>query len=79
MEEHLLQQYALGDLRGELEQTELAMRELVAGYPARVVFRWAVAHLHARLGRLPEPRRALGVFVVDDFSALPFDQERLSA
>jgi DNA-binding SARP family transcriptional activator len=74
---YLLQRYTLCDLRGRLEEVEKDLCDLVAEYPARVVFRCALAHLHARLGALPEAKRALDELAQDDFSALPFDQEWL--
>jgi DNA-binding SARP family transcriptional activator len=72
-----LQQYGLRDLRGGVEEVEPAIRTLVAGFPARPIFRCVLAHLHARLGRLPEARRELEHLAGGHFSALPFDQEWL--
>ena len=72
-----LQQYTLCDFRGNLEEVEPAICDLVAEYPARPAFRCALAHLQARLGRLPEARGALDNLASEDFSALPFDQEWL--
>jgi tetratricopeptide (TPR) repeat protein len=72
-----LQRYTLCDFRGDLEEVEPAIRDLVAEYPARPVFGCALAHLQARLGRLSEARRALGDLAANDCSALPFDQEWL--
>jgi tetratricopeptide (TPR) repeat protein len=72
-----LQRYTLCEFQGCLEEIESAIRDLVIEYPARPVFRCALAHLHARLGRLPEAKRALDGLAGDDFSALPFDQEWL--
>jgi hypothetical protein len=72
-----LQRYSLCDFRGSLEEVGPAIRDLVAEYPARPVFRCVLAHLHARLGRLPEAERALDELARDGFSALPFDQEWL--
>jgi len=72
-----IQRYTLCDFRGSLEEVEPQIRDLVAEYPARPAFRCALLHLHARLGRLPEARKALADFVRDDCSALPFDQEWL--
>ena len=72
-----LQRYTLCDFRGRLEEVEPAICDLVAEYPARPVFRCALAHLHARLGRTAEAQRALDDLAGDDFSALPFDQEWL--
>jgi tetratricopeptide (TPR) repeat protein len=72
-----LQRYTVCDFRGGLEEVEPAMRDLVAEFPARPVFRCALVHLHARLGRLPEARQALEDMARDDAAALPFDQEWL--
>jgi tetratricopeptide (TPR) repeat protein len=72
-----LQQYALGDVRGQLEEIEPALRNLVRDYPSRVAFRCALAHVHARLGRVPEARRTVDDLAADRFSALPFDHEWL--
>ena len=72
-----LQLYTLADFRGNLEQIEPAIIDLVAAYPARPVFRCVLAHLHSRLGRLADARQALEELARDDFSALPFDQEWL--
>jgi DNA-binding SARP family transcriptional activator len=74
---YVVQRYTLSDFRGAIEEVEPAIRELVAEYPARRVFRCALAYLHARLARLPEAKQALGELAGDDFSALPFDQEWL--
>lgn len=72
-----LQRYTLCDFQGGLEEIESAIRDLVIEYPARPVFRCLLAHLHTRLGRLQEAKRALDGLAEDDFSALPFDQEWL--
>jgi tetratricopeptide (TPR) repeat protein len=72
-----LQRHTLCDFRGGLEEVEPAIRDLAADWPARPAFRCALAHLHARLGRLPEAQRALDDLTRDDCSALPFDQEWL--
>ena len=74
---HRLQRYALCDLRGGLEEVEQAIREVAAEYPARPMFRCALAHIHARLGRLQEAERTLHDLGRHDFSGLPFDQEWL--
>jgi tetratricopeptide (TPR) repeat protein len=50
---------------------------VVARHPTRPVFRCALAHLHARLGRRAEAERALEDLTRDDCSTLPFDQEWL--
>ncbi len=72
-----LQRYTLCDFRGSLEEVEPEIFDLVAEHPARPVFRCALTHLYARLGRLPEAKRALNDLAKDDFSTLPFDQEWL--
>ncbi|MDP9286132.1 MAG: hypothetical protein M3P41_14440, partial [Actinomycetota bacterium] len=72
-----LQLYTLRDFQGRLEGVEPAIANLVAEYPARPAFRCVLVHLQARLGRLPEAKRALDHLAEDDFSALPFDQEWL--
>jgi len=72
-----LQRYTLCDFRGSPEAMEPAIRDLAAEYPARPAFRCVLAHLYARLGRLPDARRALADLGGDGFSALPFDQEWL--
>jgi tetratricopeptide (TPR) repeat protein len=74
---HRLQRYALCELRGGIEDVEPAICEVVAAYPARPVFRCALAHVHARLGRLAEAKQTLDDLAPDDFSAVPLDQEWL--
>lgn len=74
---YVLQRYTLSDFRGGIEKVEPAIRDLAAEYPARRVFRCALAYLHARLARLPEAKQTLDELAGDDFSALPFDQEWL--
>src|SRR5205085_7884836 len=44
-----LQLYTLCDFRGGLQAVEPSIRDLVAEYPARPVFRCALAHVQARL------------------------------
>ena len=74
-----LQRYTLGEFRGTLEELEPEIRDLAGEYPARPVFRCALVLLHARIGRLPDAKRALAELAADDFSSLPFDQEWLLA
>jgi DNA-binding SARP family transcriptional activator/tetratricopeptide (TPR) repeat protein len=74
-----LQRYTLADFRGRLEEVEPATRDVVDKHPLRPVFRCALAHVHARLGRLSEARRTLDDLTRDDCLALPFDQEWLYA
>jgi DNA-binding SARP family transcriptional activator/tetratricopeptide (TPR) repeat protein len=72
-----LHRYTLCDFRDRLEEVEPEMRQLAAEYPARVVFRCALALLNARLARPREAQRALDELAGNDVSALPFDQEWL--
>jgi tetratricopeptide (TPR) repeat protein len=72
-----LQRYTLCDFLGRYEEAEPTLRELVDAYPARIVFRCALAHLHTRLGRTTEAKAVLDELARDGFSALPFDQEWL--
>jgi len=74
-----LQRYTLCDFRGDSAELEPEMQALAADYPARPAFRCALAHLHARSGRLEEARRALDDLAQNRFSAVPVDQERLFA
>jgi DNA-binding SARP family transcriptional activator/tetratricopeptide (TPR) repeat protein len=76
---HRLQRYALCDFQGSLEEIEPEIRELADAYPARPVFRCALAHLHARVGRTAEAMDALDDLAQDGFSTLPFDMEWLYA
>jgi tetratricopeptide (TPR) repeat protein len=76
---YTLQRYALREFRGGVEELEPEIAALVADYPARPVLRCALAHLHARTGRVAEARQALAELARNDFAALPFDQEWLLA
>jgi class 3 adenylate cyclase/tetratricopeptide (TPR) repeat protein len=69
--------YTLCDFRGRVEEVEPAIRDLIATQPTRPIFRCVLAHLHARLGRLPEAEQALRELAEDDFAIVPFDQEWL--
>jgi tetratricopeptide (TPR) repeat protein len=72
-----MQRYVLYDLRGDPAGVADEIRELVAEYPARPVFRCALAQLEARLGREADARRELESFADGGFAALPFDHEWL--
>jgi DNA-binding SARP family transcriptional activator len=74
-----VQRYTLCDFRGDVEELEPMIRGIAAAHPTRPVLRCVLAHLHARVGRLPEARAALDDLARDDFAALPFDQEWLLA
>jgi tetratricopeptide (TPR) repeat protein len=71
-----LQRYTLCEFRGRLADVLPEIRDSVAEYPTRPVFRCALAHCHARLGRLAESARAFGEIEPAEF-VLPFDQEWL--
>ena len=72
-----LQWHTLCDFQDRLEDAVSALRDSVAEYPTRPVFRCALAHLDARCGRFAEAQRALDDLRRDEFSAIPFDQEWL--
>jgi DNA-binding SARP family transcriptional activator/tetratricopeptide (TPR) repeat protein len=73
----VLQAYTLADFAGGLDAHERPLRALVADYPNRPVFRCALVHLLARLGKRAEAAALLSELVADDVAALPFDQEWL--
>jgi DNA-binding SARP family transcriptional activator/tetratricopeptide (TPR) repeat protein len=72
-----LQWYMLSDFRGNLEQVEPGIRELVDAHPVRPVLRCVLAHVQASVGRQAESKRTLDELAADDFSAVPFDMEWL--
>jgi DNA-binding SARP family transcriptional activator/Fe2+ transport system protein FeoA len=74
-----LQRYTLADLRGTVADLEPALVDLALAYPARPVFRCAVAHLYARLERRADAERAFGALSAERFAVVPFDQEWLYA
>jgi DNA-binding SARP family transcriptional activator len=74
---HRLQGYALSDSRGALTQIEPTIRASVAEQPARPVFRCALTHLYARLGRTEDAGRELEQLAARDAASLPFDMEWL--
>ncbi len=76
---HRAHSYTLRDFRGGMDEVEPAIRELIADYPARPLFRCMLAHIQARLGRIDEARRILDDLAPDDFATVPFDQEWLYA
>jgi DNA-binding SARP family transcriptional activator/tetratricopeptide (TPR) repeat protein len=79
MNAYRFQRYTLGDFRGQFEEAEPAIRDSAAAYPARPVFRCALAHIHARLGLGSDAQRALDALARDAFSTVPFDMEWLVA
>jgi ATP/maltotriose-dependent transcriptional regulator MalT len=72
-----LQRHTLCEFRGNLEEIEPEIGELVAAYPARPVLRCVLVHLQALLGRVEEARAGFRELAADDFAALPFDIEWL--
>ena len=74
---YLVQRHILCDFHGRLDDVAPALRDSLAEYPTRPVLRCALVQLDARLGRLPEARRAIDELAPEDFSAVPFDQEWL--
>jgi hypothetical protein len=74
-----LQRHTLCEFRGSLGEIEPEIRELVAAYPARPVFRCVLVHLQAVLGQHEDASRGLRQLAPDDFAALPFDIEWLYA
>jgi tetratricopeptide (TPR) repeat protein len=74
---YLFQRYTLNCFRSRPKELEATIRASVDEYPTRPVFRCLLARLHGQLGRGPQAKRALAELAVDDFSALPFDQEWL--
>jgi DNA-binding SARP family transcriptional activator len=76
---HGLQRHMLCQFRGNLEEVEPAIHTLAAAYPARPVFRCALAHLQAELEQVAGAERALHELARDGFSGLPFDMEWLFA
>jgi DNA-binding SARP family transcriptional activator len=74
---HRVQWCTLCELSGTPEKADLAIRDLVADYPNRPVFRCVLAHLHTQLGRTDEAKQELAELAREEVSALPFDQEWL--
>jgi tetratricopeptide (TPR) repeat protein len=69
----------LADFQGWAEEVVPELADLADAFPARVAFRCALAHAHARVGNVREARTLLTELGADRFSALPFDQEWLWA
>jgi tetratricopeptide (TPR) repeat protein len=74
---YAFQRYTLCDFRGNLDEVEQEMSAVVSGYPARPVFRCALAHIYAQLGKSSDAQKELDNLARDGFSALPFDMEWL--
>jgi tetratricopeptide (TPR) repeat protein len=73
---YTFQLLTLRDFQERLEEVENVVREAVAAFPARPVFRCALAYLDARLGRTDDAAKALRD-LTNDRSSLPFDMEWL--
>jgi DNA-binding SARP family transcriptional activator len=71
--------YTLRDFQGNLDQAEETIGDAATEFPARPVFRCALAHLHARLGRTSVGQQALRDLAERDFATLPLDMEWLFA
>ena len=76
---HRLQRYWLADFQGWAEEVVPELTDLADAFPARVAFRCALAHAHARVGNVPEAQRILDRLRPDRFAIVPFDQEWLWA
>jgi len=69
--------FTLRDFRGQLDQVDPQVRELIDGYPTRPMFRCVLAYSAARLGQTAEAERALDELGENDFSVLPVEMEWL--
>jgi hypothetical protein len=72
-----LQQFMLDDFEDRIERSEEPLADAVRLYPARPVFRCALAYVHARLEQDAEAQATLADFAAHGFSNLPFDFEWL--
>ena len=70
-----MQSALLHEFTGGLEDVEPGIRSLARNQPSRLVFRCALAHAHALLGRMSAARRLLAGLVHDGVVDIPFDQE----
>jgi tetratricopeptide (TPR) repeat protein len=71
-----LQRHTLCEFTGRLAEVEGELRDLVAEYPTRPVFRCALANVEARVGHAGAAP-AFAELARDGFAILPFDQEWL--
>jgi DNA-binding SARP family transcriptional activator len=76
---HRLQRYWLADFQGWAEDVVPELTDLADAFPARVAFRCALAHAHARVASVDEAQRLLAELRPDRFAIVPFDQEWLWA
>jgi tetratricopeptide (TPR) repeat protein len=71
------QRFTLRDFRGQLDQVERPVRELISEYPTRPMFRCALAYSAARLGHTADAEHTLDELGENDFSVLPVEMEWL--
>ncbi|HET7047361.1 MAG TPA: BTAD domain-containing putative transcriptional regulator [Solirubrobacteraceae bacterium] len=76
---YTLQRYTRRDFEGQLADVEPAIREAAREYVSQPVYRCALIHLQARLGKAAPARRALDELARDEFAMLPLDNEWLYA
>lgn len=76
---HTLQRYTLQDVQGDLAGLEPAIRAAALECVTQPVYRCALVHIQARLGKTASAHRALDELATDQFSRLPFDNEWLFA
>jgi hypothetical protein len=74
---YTLQCYTLRDLQGCLAEVEPAIRAAAHEYISQPVYRCALIHAHARLGKAASAQRGLDELARDGFSTVPFDNEWL--
>ena len=72
-----LQLYALRREQGRLGEIEDLVRRSIQDYPTYPIFHCAAAHTAAALGNAKAARDALETLSLDDFAAIPFDEEWL--
>ena len=72
-----VQLFTLGWQRGDLDGLESMLRQSLADYPARPMFRCMLALLQAELGDESSARRELDALAADRFGALPLTNEWL--
>jgi tetratricopeptide (TPR) repeat protein len=76
---HRLQLFALRKEQGRLEEMEEVIRRSVDEYPWYPVFRCALAHLYAEVGREHQARRAFQELAMTGFAVIPRDNQWLLA
>jgi DNA-binding SARP family transcriptional activator len=72
-----VQLFTLGWQRGDLDGLESMLRQSLADYPARPMFRCMLTLLQAELGDESSARRELDALAADRFGALPLTNEWL--